>query len=290
MPEYMHPTGGALNLAASLPAQYIPPDLGPKGYIAFGREQEHEGEGDSVTRLHLDLSDAINIVCHVQRPDGASKQPPPARCGDAMPELPGYGSAGAVWDLFRREDLATLRQFLTDAAAGKVPGCPPFIYKGALLTPERVNDVIHDQSFMLTEAHRRILRERYNVHAWVVEQNEWEGVVIPSNCAHQVRNLRSCIKIALDFVSPESLDQCLILREEMRALAQREVPQHALKPDEEVAERHFHDKLQVGNMALFALEKAVAVLQGKEARNRGSGSGTAHARRKRQKQGREAAV
>ena len=66
MPEYMHPTQGALNLATMLPAYTLPPDLGPKGYIACGRETEHEGEGDSVTKLHEDLSDAINIMCHVQ--------------------------------------------------------------------------------------------------------------------------------------------------------------------------------------------------------------------------------
>jgi lysine-specific demethylase 3 len=126
MPEYMHPTKGILNLAAALPETAVPPDLGPKGYIAFGREEEALGEGDSVTRLHKDLSDAINILCHVQHPPETAA-PPPARCGDAPLGLPGCGGAGALWDLIRREDLPIVRRFLEDVISGKETECPPFV-------------------------------------------------------------------------------------------------------------------------------------------------------------------
>lgn len=37
MPAYVHPTHGCLNLATHLPWYTRLPDLGPKGYIAFGR-------------------------------------------------------------------------------------------------------------------------------------------------------------------------------------------------------------------------------------------------------------
>ena len=260
MPEYMHPTLGELNLASQLPSVSVPPDLGPKGYIAFGREAEHEGEeGDSVTRLHEDLSDAINIMCHTQHPPG-TKTPPPARCGGARHALPGYGGAGAVWDLFRRQDSPNLRRFLVDAIQGKVKKIPQFMWKGEPLKLEDVHDVVHDQAIMITTQHRAAMAKApYNVHPWVFEQYEHEGVVIPAGCSHQVRNLRASIKIALDFVTPEGVPHCLAQRERRRELAMQEHP--VLNKDEDVGQRHFHDKLQVGNMVVHALKQALDVLQ-----------------------------
>lgn len=38
----------------------------------------------------------------------------------------------------------------------------------------------------------------------------------PFACASQVRNLRSSIKVALDFVSPDAVHECLELRGEFR--------------------------------------------------------------------------
>lgn len=270
MPEYMHPSGGVLNLAAKLPETAVPPDLGPKGYIAFGREKEHEGiEGDSVTRLHEDLSDAINILCHVQHPPG-TKAPPVARCGDSpMSNGPSFGGAGALWDLYRREDIPVLRQFILDVVAGKVGvlgevKCPGFYYKGKKLTVEDIKDPVHDQAIMLTASHRAVAAlPPYNLHSWMIEQYEYEGVVIPAACAHQVRNLRSCIKIALDFVSPESVPHCLAQREERRVLAIEEVKERLgnLDANEEIEQRHFHDKLQVVNMVVHGLSEALTVLE-----------------------------
>jgi lysine-specific demethylase 3 len=93
-----------------------------------------------------------------------------------------------------------------------------------------------------------------------VEQYEWEGVLIPAAVAHQVRNVRSCIKTALDYVSPESVGECMKLREEIRRLAIIETEAEDAAAEADVGDRHYQDKLQVGNMVFEALLRALGEL------------------------------
>jgi hypothetical protein len=75
MPELTRVDGGALNLATMLNPCLNPSDLGPKCYFALGQVKEH-AIGDSITKLHMDMADAVNVMLHQQRPASMSSPEP----------------------------------------------------------------------------------------------------------------------------------------------------------------------------------------------------------------------
>lgn len=64
LPEYTQ-RNGKLNLASRLPDFLVRPDLGPKMYNAYGSSQFPK---EGTTNLHLDISDAVNVMVYVGIP------------------------------------------------------------------------------------------------------------------------------------------------------------------------------------------------------------------------------
>ncbi|CAI0424478.1 unnamed protein product [Linum tenue] len=228
---YTHLADGPLNLAAKLPKKSLKPDMGPKTYIAYGFPQEL-GRGDSVTKLHCDMSDAVYILAHTK-------------------EIV-YGSS----ELAQIEKLEKVH-FEHDKR--ELFG----IGRGLNAIDENENDssnrVDHDQKKddmlrentcsqrpQLDSSESQVERTKCGVEPWTFVQKLDDAIFIPAGCPYQVRNL----KVASDFVSPENVGECIRLTEEFRLLPLN----HRLKAD----------KLQVKKMCLYAMKWALQILLPRE--------------------------
>ncbi|CAN1222057.1 Lysine-specific demethylase JMJ28 [Linum grandiflorum] len=144
-------------------------------------------------------------------------------------------SCGAIWDVFRRQDVPKLVEYLrqqcnklTDAYGSR---------------KQQVTHPLHDQIFFLDAVHKRKLKEEFEIEPWTFEQHVGEAVVVPAGCPYQIRNLKSCVNVVLDFVSPESVTHSIQLIDDLRLL-----------PDSHKAKV---DCLEVKKMALHGVSSAI---------------------------------
>ncbi|KAG6853504.1 hypothetical protein C0991_003699 [Blastosporella zonata] len=198
VPSYVR-RDGVMNLASHFPEDTVAPDIGPKMYNSLATTTGEGSKGS--TRLHMDMADAINIMTYASlAPDGS----------------PGC----AAWDLFRPEDSDKLREYLAEyARTHKDLKGNKEQTKGATAAAAidwRTNDPIHGQQFYLDEEMRASLYENTGVKSYRFYQRPGDAVFIPAGCAHQVANLADCIKVAVDFVSPENVERCERLTKEFR--------------------------------------------------------------------------
>lgn len=232
--EYTSRTG-KLNLAARLPECFVRPDLGPKMYTAYG------GAGGT-TNLHLDVSDAVNVMVHASAPADAPER---AREAARAAEEAGVDvlsrrrarlkPPAALWHIYAAKDADKIRDFLVRAE----------LERGARPRPQ--HDPVHDQTWYLDAALRERLYREYGVEGYAILQCPGDAVFIPAGAPHQVRNLLDCIKVAEDFVSPENVSRCFELAQQFRRLSR----QHSNK----------EDKLQIKNIVYHAVKDSLCCLE-----------------------------
>ncbi|KAJ8348396.1 hypothetical protein SKAU_G00269850 [Synaphobranchus kaupii] len=253
LPEYTT-RDGRLNLASRLPNFFVRPDLGPKMYNAYGLIST-EDRKVGTTNLHLDVSDAVNVMVYVGIPEGEGDHEREAdstgykevmltidegdvdevtkRRIDEAKEKP-----GALWHVYAAKDAEKIRELLRKVGEEQGQENPPD------------HDPIHDQSWYLDQALRRRLQEEHGVQGWAIVQFLGDAVFIPAGAPHQVHNLYSCIKVAEDFVSPEHVKHCFGLTQEFRHLS--------------TTHTNHEDKLQVKNIIYHAVKDSIGTLKGHE--------------------------
>uniref|UniRef100_A0AAV2MJN2 Lysine-specific demethylase n=1 Tax=Knipowitschia caucasica TaxID=637954 RepID=A0AAV2MJN2_KNICA len=261
LPEYTK-RDGRLNLAARLPNFFVRPDLGPKMYNAYGLTST-EDRKVGTTNLHLDVSDAVNVMVYVGIPQGDKESEQEADLSgrqeviatieegdvDEMTKrrvYEGKDKPGALWHIYAAKDAEKIRELLRKVGDEQGQENPSD------------HDPIHDQSWYLDQVLRRRLHEEYGVQGWAIVQFLGDAVFIPAGAPHQVHNLYSCIKVAEDFVSPEHVRHCFRLTQEFRHLS--------------TTHTNHEDKLQVKNIIYHAVKDAVGTLKCHESKLKGWGA------------------
>ncbi|KAF7070070.1 LOW QUALITY PROTEIN: hypothetical protein CFC21_075627 [Triticum aestivum] len=129
---YTNPNFGFFNISTFL-TNDLQVDLGPKSYIAYGISEELE-RGDSVTKLHCDMTDAVSEI-------------------DKCTTITLEGKEGALWDIFRREDVPRLKEYLREHSKEfRHVHCSQV---------KKVYNPVHDETFYLTQQHTRKLKVDY---------------------------------------------------------------------------------------------------------------------------------
>lgn len=100
--------------------------------------------GVGSTRLHLDITSAVNILAYSS------------------------GEVGALWHIFRAEDLDGLRKYLRSIPE-YMTGRDPIHSQAVYVTPRMLADL-----------------QSLGVKPFVVEQKLGDAVFIPAGCAHEV--------------------------------------------------------------------------------------------------------
>ncbi|KAG9140563.1 hypothetical protein Leryth_016078 [Lithospermum erythrorhizon] len=154
----------------------------------------------------------------------------------------GKSCPGALWDIFRRQDIPKLIDYLKShwKEVGNMQSA----------TDQSVYQSLYSGVIYLNEHQKMNLKEEFGVEPWSFEQHVGEALFIPAGCPYQVRNLQSTVQLGLDFLSPESLGEAARLAEEIRGL-----------PNDHEAKLQILELMQVGKISLYAASSAIKDVQ-----------------------------
>jgi lysine-specific demethylase 3 len=235
-------------------------------YNAFASSQEAGSKGS--TRLHMDMADALNVMMYATAcEDGTDgyavwdifRAEDSEHIRKFLRWKYGYQKAEAKTPVAEARGEGAAPEDVEDGSdsgsgsSKKKPKTKPTVKKGktkagpkVAATPVQIigYDPIHGQQFYLDVALRKELYDTYGVKSLRVYQRPGDGVFIPAGCAHQVANMADCMKIAIDFVSPENIDRCEQLTKEFR--------------EQNQAKAWKEDVLQLRTMMWFAWQSCAA--------------------------------
>ena len=119
--------------------------IGPKMYVAFGSGNNLCAHG--TTNLHLDVTDAVNVMTWTTRPE----------------------DPGAIWHIFSAADSEAVRNFIQTKHL-RFQNLDPIQSHAVYLSPQLLGE---------------LKRER-GIVPKVIEQRVGDAVCIPAKCLHQV--------------------------------------------------------------------------------------------------------
>lgn len=183
---------GSLNLVSNLPEYFLKPDLGPKLYIAYSSALTPKA---GTTNLHVDISDAVNVLLYVGIDRVVSKETTENMSSSSScvtkdeiceiikntncdsKQLDRYlngEKVGAIWHIFLPGDADKIRTFLVmmDIENGR--------------EPLRDHDPIHDQIHYIDNNMLKRLKLDCDVEPFIIIQYLGDAVFIPAGAPHQV--------------------------------------------------------------------------------------------------------
>ncbi|KAI7736263.1 hypothetical protein M8C21_022713 [Ambrosia artemisiifolia] len=277
--EHIHSKWGLLNLAAKLPHYSLQNDVGPKILVSYGmRDELGQGDSVNMLRFNMrDVVYLLVHTCEVKSKlqTDAPKSPTAGhdtkndeeinidlmeddttetlgisntdnekalKCEDLNTICEGTvtkSQPGAIWDIFRREDVPKLIEYMR--LHRNEFGIPDDIIIDSVPQP------LHEGMMFLNSYHKRKLKEEFGLEPWSIEQHLGVAVFIPTGCPFQVRNLQSSVQLGLDFLFPESLSEAVRLAGEIREL-----------PNDHEAKLQM---LEAGKISLYAASSSIKEVQ-----------------------------